>query len=175
MYSKHNYLKTCEPPWLYCGSGESERLDWTPAHFYGQGDDSICVRRLRGHKMRMQQSLMDEFAAALQFPDCFGENWLALGDCLQSMDEWLPARAYVFVFEAADQILIEESSQSLDALVLTLHEAAAWWSVAVSDNGRFNRPARPFHALFHTRNDSADCSLRFVESCSRIAVPLRTD
>jgi hypothetical protein len=48
------------------------------------------VRVLRGRKMRMESHLMDEFGAALQFPRCFGENWLALEDCLCDLEECKP-------------------------------------------------------------------------------------
>ena len=54
----------------------------------------FAVRWVRGHKMRRLADLYDEFAAALQFPDYFGENWDALEECLTDLD-WISAAGYV--------------------------------------------------------------------------------
>src|SRR5438552_17320122 len=55
-----------------------------------------ACRVLRGHKCRTSDQLFDEFGAALQFPEYFGENWDALNDCLTDL-AWLPAAEYPLV------------------------------------------------------------------------------
>src|SRR4051812_44457733 len=68
----------------------------------------LTVRALRGEKMRSTASLMDEFAAALQFPHYFGANWAALGECLADMDWLLPPAGIVPLFRNAEQVLVDE-------------------------------------------------------------------
>ena len=108
---------------------------------------NVCVRRMRGAKMLTTSSLMDEFAAALQFFDGFGSNWYALRECLQYMDEWLPADAYVLVVENANDVLRNESEDELVTLIKTFHETGEWWAKPIVDNDRFNRDMVPFHVF----------------------------
>jgi hypothetical protein len=145
--TRFDFLFRVESPYVYVGLGESERLKWIPSYFYSRPGLSVCVRVLRGRKMRTAQALMDEFASALQFFEGFGENWYALKDCLACLDEWLPAEAYVLVVETAEELLQEECPDQMAALVLTLHEVGESWAQPIKDNGRFNRPAIPFHVL----------------------------
>ena len=91
---------------------------------------------------------MDEFGAALQFFQGFGENWWALSDCLSRLDEWLPAAAYVLVVEQAEDVLADQSDQ-LIWLLKTLDETGTSWSRPVTDGDIFDRPAIPFHTLLH--------------------------
>lgn len=51
------------------------------------------VRVIRGHKCTSYEALHNEIAAALQFPDYYGENWDALDECLGDLD-WLPGDWY---------------------------------------------------------------------------------
>lgn len=57
----------------------------------GWRDDGLTVLTVRGRKMRTLETLYDEMAAALQFPQYFGENWPAFNECLSEMD-WLSPR-----------------------------------------------------------------------------------
>jgi hypothetical protein len=59
---------------------------------YGWSETRLVVRTLRGVKMQTVQQLFDEFAAALQFPWYFGENWAAFDECLTDL-AWLPPEA----------------------------------------------------------------------------------
>ncbi len=54
---------------------------------------------------------MNEFSAAFQFFDGFGENWGALEECLCYLDEWLPADGYVVLIEGVEFLLAEEASE----------------------------------------------------------------
>lgn len=67
---------------------------------------SDCVIRLvRGQRCQTKHSLFQEFAASLQFPYYFGQNWDGFDECLSDL-EWLPARTYILVISSADRLLM---------------------------------------------------------------------
>lgn len=70
-------------------------------------------------------------AAALAFPDWFGQNWDALEDCLQDLS-WRKAAGRVLLLEGA------VPGDELGILVDVLRSSAEFWS------GR----GRPFFAVF---------------------------
>src|SRR6266852_9437625 len=73
---------------------------------------SVAGRFLRGMKMTTVSALFDEFAAALQFPSYFGENWDAFDECLTDLD-WLPAEGYVLLITNSTHLLEAEPSDRL--------------------------------------------------------------
>jgi hypothetical protein len=64
--------------------------------------------------------LMKNFAAALEFPQWFGETWDALEDCLSDLS-WLPAGGHVLVIEGA------RPGDDVGVLIDVLRSAAEWW------------------------------------------------
>lgn len=174
MRTTLDHLFLAEPPWIHLGPGETERKNWLPPSFYSREGMNVCVRQLRGKKMRATRGLMDEFGAALQFFSEFGENWRALGECLEYLDEWLPADAYVLVIEDAQEVLIDEQPSQLSALLRTLHDVGNWWATPVTDNGRFSRGAVPFHVLLCTRATAPSEVERLANCAQEEGVPVRT-
>lgn len=154
--TQHMFLFDVAGPHLALGVGEPDRLRWNAEHYYvdQRKRGSFCVRRLRAPKMRSTAGLMNEFGAALQFFDGFGENWPALAECLSYLDEWLPGAGYILVIEHAEQLLTDERRE-LPALLRTIERAAKFWSEPIVDNGRFDRPARPFHVLMNLSDDKS--------------------
>lgn len=71
---------------LVCLRGSPREADGLGLQLERQG---VTVALLRGVRMRTVGSLFGEFAAALQFPHYFGENWDALKDCLIDF-KWHP-------------------------------------------------------------------------------------
>src|SRR5215510_10518793 len=55
---------------------------------------SVVVRFLRGRKMHESSGLDNEFAAAMQFPWYYGENWAAFDECLKDLS-WIWAKTYL--------------------------------------------------------------------------------
>jgi hypothetical protein len=104
-------------------------------------------RVVRGHKARTTGALFDEFAAALQFPWYFGENWDALDECLADL-EWLPGDGYVIWIAQAARLLEHEPRAEFARLLKLLAGAAATWH-AGSDQ-QPPSPAKPFHVVLQS-------------------------
>ena len=116
---------------------------------------------------------MDEFGAALQFFDGFGENWDALAECMSYMDEWLWGDAYILLIEHAENVLADADENELATLLRIMHRTGDWWSKAITDNDRFDRLAVPFHCLF-LGPESAGMK-RILDAAARQEIPVRTD
>ena len=116
---------------------------------------------------------MDEFAAVLQFFDGFGKNWNALRECLEYLDEWMPADAYVLVVERSEELLADDDADQMTALLKTLHEVGDWWSKPVTNNDQFDRKEVPFHVLLNTSENGTASAGRIIELAKEIKVPVR--
>ncbi len=123
--------------------------------------------------MQTTQSLMDEISAAFQFFDGFGANWIALRECLEYLDEWLPADAYILLCEQAESILFQEQTSDLTAFLMTLNEVGSWWSKPITDNGRFNRKCVPFHVLLYVTENDREWIGKISTLAANCNVPLR--
>jgi len=156
-------------PYLHVtGAGVSEATDFAWSLSSCQGPRA-AVRVLRGAKMKTAASLFDEFAAALQFPYYFGENWDALDECITDLS-WLPADAYILLITDAQSVLSEEDESQLNTLVAVLQGAGDEWGRPVETSEPWARPAVAFHVLFQcdeahrqavmSRLEAADASFR---------------
>ena len=77
---------------------------------YPKGWPHVVV--MRGSRMHSKSSLLDEFSAALQFPDYFGHNWDAFEECFEErLEDEIPK---VIVFIEAEQILSEASDKDFE-------------------------------------------------------------
>ena len=111
------------PPYLHlmiATPGEAWDAAWS---LQRTPNSRAIVRVLRGSKARTADRLFDEFAAALQFPHYFGENWNALDECLNDL-EWLPGDSYTLFFTHSRHVLDEESPGQLSLLMQILEGAA---------------------------------------------------
>jgi hypothetical protein len=112
-------------------------VDWSAA--------GLTVRAVRGSKMRLTSALMNEVAAALQFPHYFGENWAALDECLADMEWLMPSKAIVVVIREAEQVLADESVEQLAAFVARC--ATRQTSTASPSRSARSGIARPSHFM----------------------------
>ena len=78
-----------------------------------------------------KQALLKNLAAALDFPDWFGENWDALEDCLTDLS-WRKAAGHVLLFDEV------KPGDDLGVLIDVLRSSAEFWA------GR----GKPFFAVF---------------------------
>jgi RNAse (barnase) inhibitor barstar len=121
-----------------------------------------AVRFLRGAKMETVPQLFDEFAAALQFPYYFGENWDALEECVCDL-EWLPNDPCLLFFTDANRLLVREPGEKLALLLDVLESAAKSW--ALDESPSREQLGRPFHAVYQCSADDEAAFVARVDAC----------
>jgi Barstar (barnase inhibitor) len=89
---------------------------------------ALSLVKIRAHG---KEALLKAMAAALDFPDWFGQNWDALEDCLSDLS-WREAAGHVLLFEQAGD------DDDVGVLADVLRSAAEYWA------GR----GKPFFAVF---------------------------
>ncbi|MBL0312343.1 MAG: barstar family protein [Holophagaceae bacterium] len=115
------------------------------------------TRWLRASKMRTAKALFDEFAAALQFPPYFGENWDALDECLNDLD-WLEGDGAALFIMNADQLL-QDAPPDEGRILFEILQAA--------------ESNLPFHIVLQARDTSAVMEgLKAMGVDSRLLPPL---
>jgi RNAse (barnase) inhibitor barstar len=127
--------------------GEATDFGWSLGRLDGR---QVVVRFLRGQKMQTASQLFDEFAAALQFPYYFGENWNALWECLTDL-EWLPHGACILMILDGAQLLAREAEESLAVFLDFLAVACDEWTA--TEKGPLEPAPRPFHVVFQCPPD----------------------
>lgn len=98
------FLLRPEGPHHHILQGDAEEVTQTLKAFGDFSEQGLMVRWLRGSRMRTTQGVLDEFAAVLQFPAYFGENWDALDECLNEL-EWLSGDCAALLILDADELM----------------------------------------------------------------------
>jgi hypothetical protein len=152
-----------EGPWLHpFAATESAACDRLRKLQHAVGPRIAC-RAIRGRKARTRQGVFDEFAAALQFPCYFGENWDAFDECLTDL-EWLPAEGYVLLVTHSAHLLEAEAPDQLATLFRILERAGQEWSQSAGSA----RPPRAFHVLLQCGKEEV-ASLRAKLDAAKVA------
>ncbi len=149
---KESFLSP-NPPWLYLVGSDASRMTDYAWSLASAEQPRVAVRVLRGRKMTTPEGLFNEFAAALQFPYYFGENWAAFDECLADL-EWLPADAYVLVVTDAQLLLSAGGGGQLRTLVDILQKVAADWSRPADPQEPWGHAGRAFHVIFQSPSAS---------------------
>jgi barstar (barnase inhibitor) len=102
--------------------------------------------------MRRVSDLDNEFAAALQFPWYFGENWAAFDDCIKDL-AWLPAQAGYVVVLTDPLLVLEDSRDDFAVLVRVLSSAVEEWATPVEAGEWWDRPSVPFNVVLAVDED----------------------
>lgn len=124
---------------------------------YPLRDTGKVVRELRGAKMRTLDGLYDEFAAALQFPHYFGENWPAFHECMIELEQLgYDVPGYVVVVRNAGELLADEHTDAFADMLGLLGRIADTWAAPVEEGEWWDRPGRPFHVVLHENGDASD-------------------
>jgi hypothetical protein len=113
----------------------------------GWVESGLTARVVRGRKMRTVSGLFDEFAAALQFPLYFGENWSAFDECIADLETLPAGEGYVVVVAEPEQVLADAGADEMQRLADSLESAASEWSQPVELGEWWDRPAIPFHVV----------------------------
>jgi hypothetical protein len=149
-------------PHLHLVVADESRLDDETRALERSAPGRTAARIVRGAKGRTRAAMFDEFAAALQFPYYFGENWHAFEDCLSDL-EWLGADGYVVVISHAVQLLAEERPEEFALFVEIVGKVAHHWSQSIAPDGRTPQVPRAFHLAFHAvAADEAALSQRLL-------------
>jgi RNAse (barnase) inhibitor barstar len=140
------HLTRPTPPWLHVLAGNGDVM----LNLERTGSGRTVVRAVRGHKATTAGTLFDEMAAALQFPDYFGENWDAVNDCLADL-RWLRADAVVICFTRATELLANAAARDMKAFARVLEHAA-------KVHNEPKRPAKPvpFHVVWQVAADEVE-------------------
>ncbi len=146
-------ILSVDSPWAYFVACEEGDID-SFALRWRHREDKFVLRILRGRRCSDEQRLFQEWAAALQFPYYFGENWDAFDECLADL-EWMPARAYLFAITNIDGLL-RRKDREFQIFMSILDKVAAEWATPVAVDAEWDRPAIPFRVMFHSepRNET---------------------
>jgi hypothetical protein len=105
-----------------------------------------------GSETRRVSDLDDDFAAALQFPWYFGENWAAFDECIKDL-AWLPAEAGYVVVLTDPLLVLEDSPEDFAVLVRVLGSAVEEWATPVDVGEWWDRPSVPFNVVLAAEED----------------------
>jgi len=154
-------LATPGPPWAYMVRCVESQVDWFALHGSERHFEGV-IRIIRGERCSNVRQLLQEWAAALQFPYYFGHNWDAFEECLADLS-WLPAPAYVlFVTRVND--LLELDPQAFKLFADILKKVASEWQgrhlgVEADDT-------RMFRVIFHSEPESTGVANRRLSDAS---------
>lgn len=116
-------------------------------------ESGLTVRAVRGAKSGTVPDLFNEFAAALQFPYYFGDNWASFDECLADLD-WLPlAAGVVIVIYDADQLLKSATSADESTFFKVVSRAANELSAPVEDGEWWDRPGAALHLVLQLQDE----------------------
>jgi RNAse (barnase) inhibitor barstar len=146
----YEHLLEATPPWFHVLLAEEAVVDDLAVRFHGPAARDTVIRVLRGNHMSTVDSLLVEFASALQFPSYFGHNFNALKDCLTDL-AWLPASAYVLCVTHAEMVLADAPPDDLGALLQLLLTVCATWAKAERTTEPWSRSAIAFHVILQAR------------------------
>ncbi|MGA8908100.1 MAG: barstar family protein [Acidobacteriaceae bacterium] len=128
---------------------------------------NTVIRVVRGRRMQSKEHLLDEFAAAFQFPLYFGRNWDAFEECMADL-QWLPAKAYVLVISDASFLLKMEPANSMVVLFEILDRVSREWTDGKLPDINVEQDPVLFHVLLQDEAPS-------IEDLRRALLPVVGD
>ena len=116
------YLTKTAGPWLHVCPGPVNDIADALCRWELAAPGKRIARIVRGRKCATVADFYDEFAAALQFPVSFGENWDAFADCLRDNSRFPDKAAIAICITDADKLLAAAPANATGMLnrVLTM-------------------------------------------------------
>ena len=142
-------LSSQKSTWAFLASCPEKNMDNISLQI--PTNTKVVVRIIQGKRCSTKKEVFQEWAAGLQFPYYFGNNWDAFNECINDL-EWLPAEYYVIVIMNADRIL-SNAEEDFQVLVDILKQTADTWFKSHESYDNFPRPATPFHIVFHCKEE----------------------
>lgn len=154
-------LESLKPPYFQIVVGSGEQFgQYSYKLNYESRSSQFAVRVVRGNKMKRLDDLFDEFSAALQFPNYFGENYPAFDECICDL-EWLPAKGYVLLIPHSANLLSEEPVER-NTFVRILAQACRYWATEPHAESPVKLEPTPFHILFHATESEVQTVREFL-------------
>lgn len=142
---------------FYCG----KEVDISVATEQAWRDGTTAIQ-IRGNKCRTLGAMWDEFAAALQFPWYFGENWAAFDECLSDIDVIAPNKQLVITVLRSQEVLIDDHPADFAVLVRSLNDAVTIYSSEIHLGQLWDRPAIPMTVILQSPSSTAEaCRARW--------------
>lgn len=76
---------------------------------YSQEDQSSAIKIVDGRLCRTKDSLFQEFAEVLDFPNYFGANWDAFEECIKDLS-WLEESRYLLIITNFSEVLVDNKN-----------------------------------------------------------------
>ena len=124
----------------------SRDLDNFVAYLRSVAELGTVIRVVRGSRMESKELLLDEFAAAFQFPMYFGRNWDAFEECMADL-QWLPGKAYLLIISNASSLLKLGSKNDSVIFFKILNRISQQWANGELPNVGADRDLIPFQTV----------------------------
>jgi hypothetical protein len=126
-------------------------------------NDRAYVRWLMGSRMQDKAALLDECAAALQFPWYFGSNWDAFDECMRQMIVPDFDRIVILIYDAG--LVLLRAPNELRTFVELITAAQTVFASPLGQGTPWDHPAMPLQIILQMH---AKESLRWERAGARV-------
>ncbi|MER7249756.1 barstar family protein [Kribbella sp. NPDC000426] len=144
-------------PWVhYAASG------CLPSLLDAAATEDVLLVQLDGTRMHSLEDLFREYVREFSFPEYFGWNWAAFGECMKVLDGQ-PARAYLTIITHGDEILSDEPEE-LNTYLRQLEKIGRRWGSAFALGPAWGGGEVPFHTVVIDGSDTLDIPRTHVDA-----------
>jgi hypothetical protein len=144
------------------GSAAFARVDCTSADItrfvqnIARDERQFAARFVRGKRMRNEAGVLDEFAAAWQFPWYYGRNWNAFSECISDL-HWIAGTDLLCVVLDSDQLLVEAEADALSVFLRLMTRAKGELAQSTEECADIHsRSGRWFRTLLHCDRENIE-------------------